>query len=743
MIFIINQTSFFDSNIRGTEFGNPDPKPKFDGTEFGNPSKIQKGPFARDSVVQIQELDEHFQINGNVYLVSVEDHLGSFSLPANLKSELIEIKSTGFYFNEVIGGISSAQITLGSYSSLKDRISPNINLLTTLAQRRIKYLINHQKLSFLEAKKKAKIEVLKAFKIPDTNIKNFDELTIMGNSSGDAVLLAISLSLQGNLLEGELSSFISDIREDLKTDGKIDNQKIYDQICLQTQSLNPLIIRENLIKFYQSINFKDYHIPFFEDYLDSDCDGIINGSDPESMIFSLRSRNDFFDKAHQISFANFNHKVWAYSGSSKKSMQPLVGLYYTEDLKNWKRFEDKENNHLLEIPVMNAHLFPYRNKLILYGGNIHDPYRTFYNEADYFYINNYYFINKDQKLNNLITGIQYDANKNRFYSLNYLKDIKSSAYLNKVEEFWNCTFCQNLLLFQFESYKPELLDRKTLTLKEKYINHSSTQCHKIIKGKNHDLYRFNLKNENCKNYNLHENITRLNKNNEWLDFFDYSEVFHHPIRDEMKELNLSCKIINQPNPYQYCVSKPRSCDVKLNRFMYQCREIFNKYQLKDFDDLFTLHNLQDIIYYKNYYYFIAHDLKENTWNLYKAEDLSSNKIEKLFQLSDKNEKDPKFNQFYVFQDQLFMFNNYGENKASHISSTSGGMNWQHHKLNNYNRYIDLNHNIKGYTAIHNPFIFKNFIHRPLKENKMIIFGKYEHYQSYLYNYFNKVPKVEN
>lgn len=741
----ITQVYFYDrsntDSLEGTEFGNP--RPKFDGVEFGNPSKVEKGPFAQDSVVQIQELNQNFQLNGNVYVVSVEDHLGSFTLPSNLKSPLIEVKSTGFYFNEITGLLSSAQLTLGSYSSIEDHISPNINLLTTLAQRRIKQLVTQENMTFLKAEQQAKIEVLKAFHIPQIDIKNFDELTIMGNSHGDAILLAISVSLQGNLLEGELSKFISNIREDLQDNGKIDSKEIYDQICQQTQSLSPIIIRENLIRFYDSIKLKNYQIPFFEDYLDSDCDGIINAKDEESLISSLRSKPDFFNQAYKISLANFQDKVWAYSGSSSQGMQPLSGLYYSEDLATWNKVKskwknDNENLDLLNIPIINSHLFSHEDKLWIYGGNIYDPYKTFYKNNDFFYTNNFLNIDENFKLKNLVTGVQFNEKENQFYGLEYTKDIQTPNLLKQIKESWNCIPCWNLLLFQFPDYRPDFIDRKTKKLRSELINHSSTECHKVIKGNDNQLYRFNLKRESCNNYNLHENIAKLNQDGEWDELLSYSEIFYNPIRDKIKKLNLTCEIIHESNPSKYCYNKPESCNYKLNQFIYECNNIHKKYNIKNFSELFILNEIQDIIYFKKNYYFIANNINKNSWFVYQIKDPTKNdNMTELFEIGfiENKNNNPLLNQFYIYENQLYLFNSFDKNKAGIFYSTNNGINWNKKEIEFYNRYIDLTYGVNGFSASHNPFLHKNFIHRILNEGKILIQGKYKYYRDYINLYF--------
>jgi hypothetical protein len=322
-------------------------------------TKSQKGPFYIDSDVFIQEMiieNHDFVLSGDLHLVKVIDNLGSFIFPKRLNSSYVDIRVNGYYFNEVTGLPSNSTISLGSYSSLTDNNIPSINILTTLAQKRIRNLIKNEKLSFEEAEAQAKEEVLHIFHIEE-EIKNFDELRIEGNSSGDAVLLAISVILQGNLNTAELSNLIAKIREDLSDNGVIDSEEIHDQICGQTRSLDPISIRENLLEFYQLINREEITIPLFEDYLDSDCNGILNKNDSESFIFfNIKVHPGLLNEKKDYSIYPFQNQLWV-MGSD------LPNLKTSSNFLDFEDFESGDFNHL-HSPIM----FTLEDNLHLVGG---------------------------------------------------------------------------------------------------------------------------------------------------------------------------------------------------------------------------------------------------------------------------------------------------------------------------------------------------------------------------------------
>jgi hypothetical protein len=357
-----------DFEETGIEISNPTsptevPKPKddLDGIEFSNPelpSKSQKGPFYMDSDVFIQEIsidDFEFKLTGNIYIDRVKDNLGSFTLPSDLGSPYLEIRVNGYYFNEVSGSPSDGTISLGSYSSIKDGNAPNINILTTLAQKRIKHLVEEENFSFEDAEIEAKREVLRAFSIFE-EIPNFDELRIDGNTSGDAILLAISVILQGELSTVELSNFIAKIREDLRSNGFIDNEDILKQICQQTVSIDPYKIRKNLKEYYTSLGLNHYQIPLFEDYLDSNCNNSINKYELDTYISFQKIVPELFENSPADDYLI----LYPYQDSIIKFTKNTIS--HTNDWKNYSGIFKYDFN--LEYPIIKN----WNNQIYLFGG---------------------------------------------------------------------------------------------------------------------------------------------------------------------------------------------------------------------------------------------------------------------------------------------------------------------------------------------------------------------------------------
>lgn len=95
---------------------------------------VQKGPFVSGSSISIQELDNKFVPNGTTYFTTTNDDFGSFSLNSKINTKYIEVIAQGFYFNEVSGELSSANLILRSLVEIEKELISNVNILTTLSR---------------------------------------------------------------------------------------------------------------------------------------------------------------------------------------------------------------------------------------------------------------------------------------------------------------------------------------------------------------------------------------------------------------------------------------------------------------------------------------------------------------------------------------------------------------------------------------------------------------------------------
>lgn len=186
----------------------------------------QKGPFVRGSIANLYELESGRtlrQTNGNfVGTIKSDDGLFVFNV-RNLVSQYVLLQVTGYYRNEVSGEKTSAKLSLMAMTDVSERNTANVNLLTHLEYDRVYYLVTHNKVRFKEAKKRVRNEILSAFYIDTVGIKNSEDLTVFGETKGDAALLAISILLQGDRDIAHLTELLTEISKDMELDGEWNN----------------------------------------------------------------------------------------------------------------------------------------------------------------------------------------------------------------------------------------------------------------------------------------------------------------------------------------------------------------------------------------------------------------------------------------------------------------------------------------------------------------------------------------
>ncbi|HEY3370613.1 MAG TPA: LamG-like jellyroll fold domain-containing protein [Prolixibacteraceae bacterium] len=242
-----------------------DEKTDFQPIEAGMNGFVQKGPFMSGSSITVQELDETFTPNGKTYNTTTNDDFGSFKLKSVISSPYVEVIAQGFYFNEVTGRLSNAQLTLRALLKTSSTISANVNILTTLSDQRIINLVEKGGLSFEQAQTQAEAEILKTFGIAEGDVLGFNQMDISKEGKSNAMLLAISSIVQGYNSEAELSELISKIIIDTKEDGTLDDARILSNLTLNAKYLNLLFVRANLENRYHNLGLT-VAVPAFENY---------------------------------------------------------------------------------------------------------------------------------------------------------------------------------------------------------------------------------------------------------------------------------------------------------------------------------------------------------------------------------------------------------------------------------------------------------------------------------------------
>ncbi len=252
-----------------------------DGDRYDLNGLVQKGPFIQGTSITVQEMSATFAPTGNIFNTQTTDDFGAFSLTSDLSSPFVEIISDGFYFDEVAGSLSTAQLTLRVIAGAADGATINTNLLTTLESERIKYLIAEEDRTFADAQAQAKNEILAVFGIPTADaelVSSFAEMDISKEGDENAILLAVSALLQEQRSVAELSELISKLGQDLREDGDIDDAAFIETLKNSAATLDLDQVRVNLSSRYSDLGL-DITVPAFEDFIDSDGDNVINKLD--------------------------------------------------------------------------------------------------------------------------------------------------------------------------------------------------------------------------------------------------------------------------------------------------------------------------------------------------------------------------------------------------------------------------------------------------------------------------------
>lgn len=229
----------------------------------------EKGPFVKGSAVRLYELNvDNLGQTGRAFTGKIASDRGDFRFThLNLESQYVLLEANGFYRNEVSGKNSAASISLNALVDVSDRETANINLLTHLAYERMQHLVDDGS-SVAEAKKQAEQEILKAFQVADESIEGFEGLSIFESGKGNAVLLAISILMQGELSEAEFSERLADFAYDIENDGVWDDSvtatKIADWASARSEGDYYASIRKNMEDWELSDD-----IPAFEKYVDN------------------------------------------------------------------------------------------------------------------------------------------------------------------------------------------------------------------------------------------------------------------------------------------------------------------------------------------------------------------------------------------------------------------------------------------------------------------------------------------
>jgi len=154
----------------------------------------QKGPLVTGSDVILRETsaEGNLEPTGREFHTTTSNDKGEFHFgDLDLESQYVLLSAEGQYSREYDGSRSECAMRLDAVTSLSNRITANINILTHFEYKRVLKLVGEGK-PFAEAKKQASREVLGAFGV-ELDVSAAEDLNIFNTSEGDRTLFNLSL----------------------------------------------------------------------------------------------------------------------------------------------------------------------------------------------------------------------------------------------------------------------------------------------------------------------------------------------------------------------------------------------------------------------------------------------------------------------------------------------------------------------------------------------------------------------
>lgn len=267
---------------------------------------IEKGPFVQGSEVTLTDLKKDLSQSGKTFTTNTSTDLGSFDFGQilDLNSGLVELKTSGYFYNECSGKLSNSQITLKAIANANESKNLNVNLLTHLEYARVKKLVKDG-YSFSKAKEQAEKEILKTFAITD-KMRTPEKVSLTDNNKDASILLAISSIMLYDKSEAEFSEFIAKFSSDLEKDGTIDDNSTKEKIKDGQEHCHPSEIIKTMEEFYKgkgsNVTFND-----FSSFVDFNGDGIINDEDKEWL--EVTPKDSISSESYWLTEDNFQYVV--------------------------------------------------------------------------------------------------------------------------------------------------------------------------------------------------------------------------------------------------------------------------------------------------------------------------------------------------------------------------------------------------------------------------------------------------
>jgi hypothetical protein len=150
-------------------------------------------------------------------------------------------------------------------ADIENKSTVNVNLMTHLENSRVEKLMEGG-MSFSDAKAQAQREILAVFNIVKSDMESSEFMDISKEGEDNAILLAISSILQGYRTESELTELMSNIINEMRDDGTMDDQQLGSSLINHAIVLDTVSITNNLLARYEELG-SAASIPHFGKYI--------------------------------------------------------------------------------------------------------------------------------------------------------------------------------------------------------------------------------------------------------------------------------------------------------------------------------------------------------------------------------------------------------------------------------------------------------------------------------------------
>ncbi|MBR3072828.1 FISUMP domain-containing protein [Fibrobacter sp.] len=331
----------------------------------------QKGPFVKGASVTAFELDGSKSLlqTGRTFSGTISQDDGRFNMSnVTLKSSYVRLSANGYYRNEVTGERSVSPITLNAVTDLYARNTVNVNLLTHLEYDRVAELLRKGggTLNIKKVKKQAEKEIFNAFHIDATGFGYSEDLDVFGKTEADAALLAISILLQGDRSEAELTELLTDFSTDFSTDSSWDDlakrAEIADSALSKDAQGKFATYRSNVEGWGLSTGF----VPHFEKYIRRFVSvenglGVCGDDVAVGTVKNVSNKNS--KKYYATTYTDVSNTAVRFICANADSAKWRVATDIEKDTMDWaKEFKNAKDGDVHNGKVNTNKTYVYENK---------------------------------------------------------------------------------------------------------------------------------------------------------------------------------------------------------------------------------------------------------------------------------------------------------------------------------------------------------------------------------------------